>query len=264
MKVSCVGVALLSLLTSAYGQVDFKDLQAKVRAEYVRHEMVLRKPAREQKLKFDDGGNPVAPLTPVPLVDGAALLITDAHLAATELRLDAVRLLLVGPKLEPMASDENETVSIEFRVPVSSLDEIHAAMPHVFLTPPEFQQVLANYYVSLTELKAAKAGEQLGTIGSSEPVFKVGNGVTPPRAVQAPDPDYTPLAKKQHYEGTTVLDVVVDSQGRTAFMQVEKPLKYGLTEKALQAVANWKFLPAMRGASPVASMVNVEVNFRLY
>jgi periplasmic protein TonB len=41
-------------------------------------------------------------------------------------------------------------------------------------------------------------------------------------------------------------------------------LGMGLDEKALQAVKQWKFEPAMKDGHPVAVQMNVEVSFRLY
>jgi outer membrane biosynthesis protein TonB len=38
----------------------------------------------------------------------------------------------------------------------------------------------------------------------------------------------------------------------------------GLDEKALEAVQKYRFKPAMKDGKPVAAMIGVEVNFRLY
>jgi protein TonB len=38
----------------------------------------------------------------------------------------------------------------------------------------------------------------------------------------------------------------------------------GLDEKALEAVKNWRFEPALKDNKPVAVQINVEVTFRLY
>jgi TonB family protein len=38
----------------------------------------------------------------------------------------------------------------------------------------------------------------------------------------------------------------------------------GLDEKALEAVRQWRFDPATQDGQPVAVLVNIEVNFRLY
>jgi TonB family protein len=47
-------------------------------------------------------------------------------------------------------------------------------------------------------------------------------------------------------------------------MKVVRPLGMGLDQKALDAVKQWKFEPAMKDGKPVAVQINVEVNFRLY
>jgi outer membrane biosynthesis protein TonB len=39
---------------------------------------------------------------------------------------------------------------------------------------------------------------------------------------------------------------------------------HGLDEKALEAVSQYRFKPAMRGGVPVEARIAVEVSFRLY
>jgi hypothetical protein len=43
-----------------------------------------------------------------------------------------------------------------------------------------------------------------------------------------------------------------------------KPLGYGLSEKAIEAVMKYRFKPAMKDGKPVPVRVNIEVYFRLY
>jgi TonB family protein len=38
----------------------------------------------------------------------------------------------------------------------------------------------------------------------------------------------------------------------------------GLDQKAIDAVRQWRFEPALRERQPVAVVVNIEVTFRLY
>jgi outer membrane biosynthesis protein TonB len=45
---------------------------------------------------------------------------------------------------------------------------------------------------------------------------------------------------------------------------VVQSLGMGLDEKALEAVQKYRFKPAMKDGKPVASMINVAVNFRLF
>ena len=61
-----------------------------------------------------------------------------------------------------------------------------------------------------------------------------------------------------------VLMVVITLDGRATNIQVVKSPGLGLDEKAIEAVKNWKFEPAMKDGKPVAVQINVEVSFRLY
>jgi periplasmic protein TonB len=101
-----------------------------------------------------------------------------------------------------------------------------------------------------------------GGIGGG--VFKVGGGVSAPRALSTPDPEYSEEARKAKYQGTVVLWLVVDPYGRPQNLRVARSLGLGLDEKAIEAVRQWKFEPAMKDGRPVAVQINVEVNFRLY
>lgn len=95
-------------------------------------------------------------------------------------------------------------------------------------------------------------------------LFRVGGGVSAPRALFAPDPDYSEEARKAKYQGVVVLWLIVGPDGRPRDMKVVRPLGMGLDQKAIEAVRQWKFEPAMKDGKPVAVQINVEVNFRLY
>jgi len=45
---------------------------------------------------------------------------------------------------------------------------------------------------------------------------------------------------------------------------VLRSLDSGLDQKAVDAVKQWKFEPAMKNGEPVAVVINVEVNFKAY
>jgi TonB family protein len=94
--------------------------------------------------------------------------------------------------------------------------------------------------------------------------YRVGGGVSAPRILFAPDPDYSEEARKAKYQGTVVLWVVVGPDGRPRDIRVQRSLGLGLDEKAMEAVKTWKFEPARKDGQPVAVQINVEVNFRLY
>ena len=94
--------------------------------------------------------------------------------------------------------------------------------------------------------------------------FRVGGGVSAPKAIYAPDPEYSEEARKVKHMGTVVLWLVVGPDGKPRDIKVLRTLGLGLDEKAIEAVRNWRFEPAMKDNKPVAVQINVEVNFHLY
>ncbi len=101
-----------------------------------------------------------------------------------------------------------------------------------------------------------------GGIGGG--VYRVGGGVSAPRLIYGPDPEFSEEARKAKYQGTVVLWVIVGTDGRTHEIRVARPLGLGLDIKAVEAVRVWKFEPALKDGKPVPVQVTVEVNFRLY
>ena len=101
-----------------------------------------------------------------------------------------------------------------------------------------------------------------GGIGGG--VYRVGGGVSAPRTLFAPDPEYSEEARKAKFQGTVTLICVVAPDGRTRDIRISRSLGMGLDEKAIEAVSSWRFDPARKDGHPVAVEVSVEVNFRLY
>jgi protein TonB len=95
-------------------------------------------------------------------------------------------------------------------------------------------------------------------------VFRVGGGVSAPKALFTPDPEYSEEARKAKYQGTVILWLIVDQNGKPRDIKVARSLGMGLDQRAIEAVKQWKFEPAMKDGKPVNVQINVEVNFRLY
>ena len=95
-------------------------------------------------------------------------------------------------------------------------------------------------------------------------VFRVGGGVSAPRVLYSPDPQYSEEARKAKFQGTVVLWTVIGPDGRVHDTRVARSLGMGLDQQAIEAVRQWRFEPAMKDGHPVAVQINVEVNFRLY
>ena len=104
-------------------------------------------------------------------------------------------------------------------------------------------------------------GEGGGTGGG---VFHVGGGVSPPRPIYNPEPEFSEEARKAKYQGVCTLGLIVGTDGRPSNIRVLSSLGMGLDERAMEAVKNWKFEPAMKDGHPVRVEIAVEVDFHLY
>ena len=94
-------------------------------------------------------------------------------------------------------------------------------------------------------------------------VFRVGGGVTAPALVYKVEPEYSEEARKAKYQGTVVLYVEVDTNGKARNLRVLRSLGLGLDEKAIEAVQKWRFRPGQKNGQPVVVAATIEVNFRL-
>lgn len=101
-----------------------------------------------------------------------------------------------------------------------------------------------------------------GGIGGG--VFKVGGGISAPQPVSTPDPEYTEQARLAKTQGTCILWLIVDDQGHPRDIRVVRGLGFGLDAKAIDAVKQWRFQPAMKDGRPVNVQISVEVGFKLY
>jgi TonB family protein len=101
-------------------------------------------------------------------------------------------------------------------------------------------------------------------VGAGSGVSKIGGGVSAPLAVATPDPEYTEEARIAKTQGTCVLWLVVDDKGLPRNIRVLRGLGFGLDERAIEAVKQWRFQPAIKDGRPVIVQISVEVGFHLY
>jgi TonB family protein len=138
-----------------------------------------------------------------------------------------------------------------------------------------FQRAVPNHFLGATivalilcgALRAQDTPDKPSdkTFGQSpETVYKVGeDGVTAPRAIYSPGPEFSEKARRAKYQGVVVLMAIVSSSGTVADVKVKNAAGMGLDEKAMAAVRGWKFQPASKDGKPVAAEVAIEVSFSL-
>jgi TonB family protein len=94
-------------------------------------------------------------------------------------------------------------------------------------------------------------------------VKQIGGGVTGPKIIYEPWPEYTELAKQDKVQGIVLVSLVVDEHGLPQHVQLLRGLGDGLNENAVESVKKYVFKPATENGKPVAVWLNVEVNFQL-
>jgi periplasmic protein TonB len=95
-------------------------------------------------------------------------------------------------------------------------------------------------------------------------LMHLGGGVSAPVLIYDPDPEFSDEARRAKYQGVCVVGLIVDASGNPQNIHIVRPLGMGLDEKAIEAVHQYKFRPAMYKGHPVAVVINIEVNFRIY
>jgi protein TonB len=103
-------------------------------------------------------------------------------------------------------------------------------------------------------------GEGGGTGGGP---YRGGSGIAPPRLLHEVKPDYTEEARRRGTEGDVELEIVVRQNGSVGDVRILRGLGYGLDQRAIDAVRQWRFAPANRLGQPVDVIVSVSVEFRL-
>ncbi len=106
---------------------------------------------------------------------------------------------------------------------------------------------------------AAKSAN--GTKGNAEPYseanFNANYGTNP-------KPKYPAIARSRGWQGQVLLRVSVSADGLSETVTVHQSSGHDiLDESAVAAVEKWKFIPAKRGNTAVASTVIVPINFTL-
>jgi protein TonB len=79
-----------------------------------------------------------------------------------------------------------------------------------------------------------------------------------------PAPSYPAVARRRGYEGTVLLNVLVDKGGQVAELRVEESSGHAMLDQAaLRSVRGWRFEPAVRGDEKVSMWVRVPIRFQL-
>lgn len=262
---------------------DGNNLEQELRAKYQGQTVMLRDSYCGKELQFDAQGDLVS-----GGYTGSWTLCRDVKVE--KLRVEDGKLRISGNRIylryddgkrefrdvtldEPQKNKDAESykdllkslkVVLEAPLPPASDDAaVQALMNKIFYaSEQEFLASPPQLWRKFFHV-ADKPGET--QLLSGETIEKVGsNGVKLPTAIFSPDPDYSDESRLAKYQGVTVLNTVVDANGKAVRIRVVRPLGMGLDEQAAAKISLWKFKPATRNGTPVPVEVSIEVSFNLY
>ena len=95
-------------------------------------------------------------------------------------------------------------------------------------------------------------------------IMSVGGGVSAPQVIHSAEPEFTEEARRADYQGSAAIQLIVDSQGEPQDVRVVRHLGMGLDQKAVEAVRQYRFRPAMYQGHPVSVQMVIEVDFHLH
>ncbi len=95
-------------------------------------------------------------------------------------------------------------------------------------------------------------------------IFRSGEVTSRARVLEKPEPQYTESARKNQITGTVVLRAVFSSNGSVSNISTIRGLPDGLTERAIAAAKQIRFVPAQKDGHAVSMWMQLEYNFNLY
>jgi protein TonB len=93
---------------------------------------------------------------------------------------------------------------------------------------------------------------------------QIGGGVSAPILVYGFEPEFSEEARMAKFSGNVLVNLWVDEKGVPLHVHVIHAVGMGLDERAVAAVRQYRFKPAMENGKPVTVEMNVEVTFTIF
>jgi len=176
----------------------------------------------------------------------------------------------VTMRLVARKAPEKKTVLPVQKIIKDTEEVFHLPMPKpVVVSVKEIPPVMMPVAPAVPDLKAAPEPE-IGEIGSESSVSKIETTDSPeiilatPLYRQNPPPQYPARARKRHYQGTVVLQVLVAVDGSVESLEIHQSSGHeSLDRAAVKAVNNWMFEPGKKNGNSIAMQVLVPVKFQI-
>jgi TonB family protein len=155
------------------------------------------------------------------------------------------------PRPEPVNSTGTPAMGME-EIGVGSAPEQILGDKRIytlFVNMPNLSSATGSWVLNFTELQNETPASAAGLLSGPVPVRKV-------------DPKYPPSLVNARVEGEVVLYAIIRRDGSVDSIQLLKGVDPTLDQNAMEALARWKFHPAMRSGAPVELETVVHIPFR--
>jgi TonB family protein len=107
-------------------------------------------------------------------------------------------------------------------------------------------------------VEPGQAGSPYGSLSEGP---RVGYEARPALPIVFPSPEVSRSDLPPGVQGNVVVEVTIDAQGNVVATRVLASLGYGIEDKVLAAVRNWRFRPATKDGVAIASRQDVYFHF---
>jgi protein TonB len=169
---------------------------------------------------------------------------------------------LVPPKVPPI---DQPKIAVEPAIDLQADLKMASAMPNIgMVNAPNVGISMGNGYGNgLGSGNGSGMGPGSGG-NTGGGLRQVGGGVSAPIEIYRVEPEFSEEARKAKLTGNVLVNLWVDRTGRVTHVSVLKGLGMGLDEKAMEAVKQFRFKPAMENGKPVPVEMNIDVNFQIF
>jgi protein TonB len=95
-------------------------------------------------------------------------------------------------------------------------------------------------------------------------VMHIGGGVSKPVVLYSVEPEFSEEARKAKFSGNVEVYLWVDEDGKPSHIRIVRGVGMGLDDKAVEAVRQYRFKPAMKDGKPVKVDLYIDVNFQIF
>jgi hypothetical protein len=265
------GAAVLLLTGAAALQAEVPEPdQSALRAEYTKKVLIFRKSYRalshlEVNADGSVAGNPQPGLWSM---DGACQ-VQDFEFHRDRVTLKCIKLwanvkddrqLHYFPASVALKgnSDYPQEIDVVFRIEKKkelSARDFKDQLSHIFLAEGESP-------LSATPAPIMAYIQKVSIEADIDPTGTKPFDGTPPKAIATPAPELSTEAALVGQGGREGFIALVDTEGKASVVAFTHILQYGLEEKTIEAVKNWKFKPAMKDGKPIAVRMAMEVEYK--